>query len=576
MPCPSTDDFLAFLDGRLAAPDSLRIEEHIDVCAECRELLASLGREGMPSLTAPDRTAPLDGSPATVIVHDSDSSAGLLSPGERVDQYTIVRQIGRGGMGEVYLARDTALGRRAALKVLRAEAVALRGAAERVLREARTTARFAHPHIVAIYGVGQVRGMPYLALEYVPGETLRQHLARGPLALETRTAMAAAVAAALAEAHRHHVMHGDLKPSNVLIGDDGRVRVLDFGLARVLREQSGTAVDVTEVGLGHDDRSGAIQGTPAYMAPEQWAGAPNTLASDLWAFGVMLYEMACGRLPFTLTAVARQEVDLQVALAQGVALSPNEVALLEQCLLVNPSLRARAEELFAPAGTPLIPASTSRSGDTTMDSARSEAPQARTAPPGAIRARTSHPALWLVAVAVSAVAGAAAFAGLSERRTQLQSTPARSISAQPGAVLEMAPDPAPLPASAPAAGAPDTTATTVRTAPRPPRVGSAAPIASSSGGGGGVGYISLSALSALEDQAEAADREARGATNPAAAQVARERAAMLRRAADDQLSGVEREVARAPDMPAADAARLREYVRRGREHLARRRAAAPP
>ena len=233
----------------------------------------------------------------------------LVRPGDRVEHYQVTRLLGRGGMGEVYLARDTRLGRRVALKVLRAKALGTERAVARFLHEAQTTARFAHPHIVTVFGAGEHRGHPYVALEYLEGQTLRQRLREGRLGIREATRIGLAVADALREAHRHRVLHRDLKPENVMIPRDGRVRVLDFGLAKRVEaappashdpdEDSATASVSSEV-LADPFLSveAGVRGTPAYMAPEQWNDGEVTGATDIWALGILLFELVTGRHPF--------------------------------------------------------------------------------------------------------------------------------------------------------------------------------------------------------------------------------------------------------------------------------------
>ncbi len=258
----------------------------------------------------------------------AETSASLLGAGTRVDQFQVLRLLGRGGMGEVYLARDTTLGRRVALKVLRPEALGTTDAVERFLHEARATARFSHPHIVTIYVVGTVEDRPYLALEYLEGQTLRQRMAEGPLPSREALRVALAVAEALDEAHDHGVLHRDLKPENVIIGRDGRVRVLDFGLAKVfsapgapveaedtLELASSSSLEVVEPGSDEvretfETMGGSVGGTPAYMAPEQWGGGECTGATDVWALGLLLYEMVSGQP--ALSAPSHVQICFQV------------------------------------------------------------------------------------------------------------------------------------------------------------------------------------------------------------------------------------------------------------------------
>lgn len=232
-------------------------------------------------------------------------------------------------MGEVYLALDERLGRRVALKFVKtagADAKAL----ERFHEEARTTARFNHPHIVTVYASGDYQGRPWLALEYLDGETLRERLERGPMTVPEALRVAKAIAEALAEAHRHDVVHADLKPENVLLPRDGRVRVLDFGLSRL----AGT--DAT-----------AASGTPAYMAPERWSGSAPRAAMDLWALGVLLHEAIEGRRPFSDQELAQLVFSPRpLRLGARVRSAPCS-ALVAECLRMDPNERPSATDVIA-------------------------------------------------------------------------------------------------------------------------------------------------------------------------------------------------------------------------------------
>ncbi|MBI5478985.1 MAG: serine/threonine protein kinase [Deltaproteobacteria bacterium] len=214
-------------------------------------------------------------------------------------------------MGEVYLARDTRLGRKVALKVVSAESLRRPDARERFLFEARATARFSHPHIVTVFAVGEFEGSPYVALEYLEGQSLSQRLAEGRPGLKEALRMGLAIADALREAHRHQILHRDLKPDNVIIPKDGRLRVVDFGLATVAAEAPPAraeplAVDTVRFPTAtldafHSDGRG-LRGTPAYMAPEQWLEKADSEATDVWALGLILFELLCGRRPYDETS----------------------------------------------------------------------------------------------------------------------------------------------------------------------------------------------------------------------------------------------------------------------------------
>ncbi len=295
------------------------------------------------------------------MVDDVPSASAGLGPGAMVDHFRIMRPLGEGGMAEVFLARDTRLGRKVALKVVRAEALRGDESRERFLFEARATARFSHPHIVTIHAVGEVDGRPYVALEYLEGQTLRERLDQERLRYPEAMRIGLAVAEALAEAHGAGILHRDLKPANVILARDGRVRVLDFGLARALPhgpgdgtrdgaegEQEPGALERSQIEDPFVSRHGGVRGTPAYMAPEQWAQGDITEAVDIWALGVSLYELAAGRRPYQ----AADRVDLGAKIldeAPAPALDPGTGVPVELAALVSDCLRKPAAERPAAA-----------------------------------------------------------------------------------------------------------------------------------------------------------------------------------------------------------------------------------
>ena len=219
--------------------------------------------------------------------HAQPSRPSLV--GHRVDRYEIVEAIGAGGMGEVYRARDLLLEREVALKFLQ---TADGEASASLLREGQRAARIVHPNVCAVYEVGSFEGRPYLAMEYIAGETLSDKLRSGPLPLDRVLQYATQITDAVAHAHERQVLHRDLKASNVLVTRDDRIKVVDFGIARPL--DAGGVERRTD---GHTGRS-CVVGTPAYMAPEVLRGEPADVRSDIWSIGVLLHEMASGNCPF--------------------------------------------------------------------------------------------------------------------------------------------------------------------------------------------------------------------------------------------------------------------------------------
>jgi serine/threonine protein kinase len=212
--------------------------------------------------------------------------------GRKVGSFEIVQMIGRGGMGVVYLARDTKLDRSVAVKSIPAKLADDSTTRMRFHREAKLLASLNHPNIAVIHDIiEQDEGADYLVLEYVPGESLAQRIAGEPLKLEEALSIALQIAEAMAAAHEHDVIHRDLKPGNIKITPDGRVKVLDFGLAKAPVSE-GKKSDITATEPGH------VIGTPAYMSPEQTRGNPVDHRSDIWSFACILYEMLTGHSPF--------------------------------------------------------------------------------------------------------------------------------------------------------------------------------------------------------------------------------------------------------------------------------------
>ena len=236
--------------------------------------------------------------------------------GAAVSHFAVVEKLGGGGMGVVYRARDLTLDREVALKFLPPELAGDAAALERFRREARAASALNHPNVCTVYGVEECAGQPVMVMEMIEGETLAARLGRGPLPLEQALALAIQVAGALDAAHRKHIVHRDLKPGNLLVTESG-VKVLDFGLAKIGRAATRDPDAAADPASGLT-RRGAIMGTPHYMSPEQVEGGEIDARSDIFSFGLVLYEMLTGRRAleeYSSSAVLdsmgrRQEVEL--------------------------------------------------------------------------------------------------------------------------------------------------------------------------------------------------------------------------------------------------------------------------
>src|SRR5262245_15700612 len=222
--------------------------------------------------------------------------------GETVTHYRILDRIGEGGMGVVYRAEDTRLGRQVAVKFLSAKLSQDSAALERFQREARAASSLSHPHICALYDIGRYGDLPFIVMELLDGTTLRRRLAHGPLSMETVLDFGVQIADALDAAHSLRLVHRDIKTANIFVTERGQIKMLDFGLAK-LAHPRGTEVDpLSDTVLAQptpaQTDSGQTLGTLSYMSPEQARGEDLDPRSDLFSFGVVLYEMATGREPF--------------------------------------------------------------------------------------------------------------------------------------------------------------------------------------------------------------------------------------------------------------------------------------
>jgi hypothetical protein len=327
------EDVRALLDGELDEARRAAVDEHLATCSACVQLVAAAA-EPIADEAAP---APQPREPAQV----QDEA--------RVDRYQLLEPIGAGGMGVVYTAWDPKLGRPIALKLLRGRLDDRDEARERLLREARAMARVVHPNVVAVHDAGAWRSHVFVAMELVRGRTLGAFCAERPRSWREVVDVFLAAGQGLAAAHAAGIVHRDFKPENVLVGDDGRARVTDFGLARVADE---LAPD--EPGpVGGDEpaqsspvltRKGTIVGTPAYMAPEQMRGESADARADVFAFCVSLFESLLGERPFAGADLPSLRAAVEAGRVRSLPLGRAPPGLRK---LLRRGLQARPEDRYA-------------------------------------------------------------------------------------------------------------------------------------------------------------------------------------------------------------------------------------
>jgi TolB-like protein/Flp pilus assembly protein TadD len=265
-----------------------------------------------------------------------------MNAGSRIGAYEIIAKIGEGGMGEVYRARDTRLDREVAIKVLPATLAADSAALDRFQREAKSVAALSHPNILALYDIGNDRGTAYIVTELLSGDTLRASLTQGPLPLLQTIDLASSIADGLAAAHDKGIVHRDLKPENIFVTADGRVKILDFGLAKaiggdaVLRDDGATQAPNTQPGI--------VLGTIGYMSPEQVRGEDADHRADIFSLGTLVYEMLTGRRAFsgpsaadTMSAILKEEPGQWSPV--GAPLSSAVQPVVARCLAKRPADR---------------------------------------------------------------------------------------------------------------------------------------------------------------------------------------------------------------------------------------------
>jgi tetratricopeptide (TPR) repeat protein len=316
--CPDDVSVAAWLDGSVEGNRHSEIEQHLDTCESCRNLFADVVR----------------------------ATRGQTTLG----RFVLAEPLGAGAMGEVHAAIDPKLGRRVALKLPRGAGEAGESRVQRLLREAQMMAQLSHPNVVAVHEVGNIDDVPYIVMEHVDGTDLAAWRAAEPRSPTEIVRAVVSVARGLAAVHEVGLVHRDVKPSNILIGRDGRARLGDFGLAGSEAQGSGAAA-TDEVQI---TQTGEVVGTPAYMAPEQLRGERATPASDQFALCVLLYELLCGERPFAGANLA--ELTKHVLAGElrepKVRLSARVLRALRRGLAVDPAARFASVSALADALEP--------------------------------------------------------------------------------------------------------------------------------------------------------------------------------------------------------------------------------
>ncbi len=307
-------------------------------CGTCRAVLEPTDTEGLCPQCLLALAWPEDVPTAAGSAPGPADTAPSLEIGATIASYRIVGLIGAGGMGEVYRAHDARLERDVAIKVVPAGVVRDHEGQRRLLREARLASQLNHPHICTIHEVGEADERPFIAMELIDGQSLSARIAGGPLPVSDVLRYAVQLADALAHAHERGIVHRDLKSANVVVTREQRAKVLDFGLAKRLATATQRATAGTDVSL---TAPGTVAGTIAYMAPELFRGFPADARSDIWALGVVIYEMCAGRRPFQ----GRTDFELSSAiLSTPPAALPDDIdtrlgAILSSCLEKDPAVR---------------------------------------------------------------------------------------------------------------------------------------------------------------------------------------------------------------------------------------------
>jgi hypothetical protein len=426
--CLGDDLVLRFAQGQVPATQEHDVQAHLSECEDCRHLVAEAAK------ALGESRSTFSGSSAPTIVGEIPSLGS-----HTVGRYQLLEVIGAGGMGVVYTAHDPQLNRKVALKLVRASSAKAEIAAKsraRLLREAQAMAQLAHPNVVAVYDAGTHEGQVFVAMELVEGDNLKLYLKQHRPDWRGAVELFVAAGDGLAAAHARGLVHRDFKPDNVLVGSDGRVRVTDFGLARLELEPEDTPsaeerraarpLSMTETGM--------LLGTPAYMAPEQLKGLSVDGRSDQFSFCVALFEALCGRRPYQLTSVDSSPT----AFPKDVRVPAAIVALLDRGLNTAPEQRfGSMAELLAGLKAAL------------HEPKKSRAP-------------------WAAVIAATVAAIAAGGAALAFATRAPASAPAPAPASDPVAATAPAPVPAPVAATSAPAVAPEPEAVVLTPTPAAP------------------------------------------------------------------------------------------------------------
>jgi len=276
-------------------------QERADLMARVRDSNPELAEAVASLIAAHEQPEGFIDSPAYEAAAESLTKAQpVLVAGQVVGHYQVVAPLGKGGMGEVYLANDTKLDRKVALKLLPTEFTNRKDLLRRFIQEARAASSLNHPNIITIHEVGETEGVHFIATEYIEGQTLKQRLKRARMNFADVLDVSIQVASALEAAHAAGLVHRDIKPENIMLRPDGYVKVLDFGLAKLTEKsnQSKSSDSEVETKLRAHTRPGTVLGTVDYMSPEQARGQVLDRRTDVFSFGIVLYEMAAGHMPF--------------------------------------------------------------------------------------------------------------------------------------------------------------------------------------------------------------------------------------------------------------------------------------